>query len=656
MPPKPSLKQQYQDLCEESEDAISCDEGDGAVGVVSTPTVSECVSDAIPVIGVSALDQQESMEFTDVLDGSWFPANRPKRSHAACDAPAGGDEVSQSQMPPPVKKKRTPLPPLPVSKTQASDSSLTVLIAQAPASTPSSTGVDTKRFTHDPIALSRGLKEILDFSTVKDVRVNKHRNIIAVEFCEGVTSELTALLGVTSLGPFAVRCYTPASRKGNECYGVIGPIHEDVNLEELLPSVVCDGFTVTNLMRLPKFGSGSKELSRAVKITFSGPTLPSSVRAGFLSYPVRAYREPPLRCYRCQRLGHMASGCSAKPRCLVCGESHLKESCQASVPRCVNCGGPHVASSRECPRNQDASRIDSLVRGGLDYRSARLRVAHERQQGVPPAGVPSSSSVPSAGNLRPSYVDRDDPVYSASPPGGLTTGVVVADVHQSQGSYYIPRRLPNRALNFAAAASSQVLSSGALSNPLSCASPSVHLDSQPLPDSAPHAHASSGGSTLSTGPLGLLEVCEASIVRKCADLVVEKCESVIFGKCQELIATTVSSLFAKMSALLVEIFSLNLHQEGKKERQMLLIGMVRNHFGPQISEPLLERHQQAVSRATPAHAAAGASSSPGSHPAATPAPSGTTPTPKSQRAPVPASSGKSKNKSKPATRTSTRKS
>ena len=635
MPPKnktvnatPNLKQQYKDLCDDEED--TCLET-----LPSVDANSDCISHESSCVQ----DVPESMDLsTEVLEGSWFGANKSKRSHAASDTI--DDVLGTSPHLSPVKKKRAALPSLPANKTQLSDNSLTVLIAQTSSSVGSLLGEDSKRFTLDPVALSRGLKAALDFSVIKDVRVNKHRNIVAVEFTAGASSHMDALLALPSIGSYSVRSYLPSARRGDVCRGVIGPIHEDVNIDELLPSVTCDGFTVVELTRLPKFKGGSKEMSRAVKICFSGQKLPPSVKVDFMSYPVREFRDPPLRCYKCQRLGHLAGGCTASPRCLVCGGAHLKESCQASVPRCVNCGGPHVASSRECTLNQDASRVDALVRGGLPFASARRRVAEERRNVHPMStGPPLLRHVPS----KDFYIDRDDPSGAQSADAGLSTFQVEADVHNTQGSYYIPRRFPRRPLNFAAAALSQASLPGT-ERPSS----SVAVEALPFSQES-HSAGVGDGAHLPSLEATLLQRCQREILEKCEETILQKCSTVIekcqdhvLRKCQDAIASTVSSLFAKLSALLVEVFSLNLHQEGKKERQMLLIGMVRNHFGPQISDPLLERHRQAASGAV---GSTGVTATPASSLRPGAAPSGPVKTAKTATTAT----------TKPATRPSTRK-
>ena len=144
---------------------------------------------------------------------------------------------------------------------------------------------------------------------------------------------------------------------------------------------------------------------------------------------------------------------------------------------------------------------------------------------------------------------------------------VEADVHHSQSSYIIPRRFPKRPVNYASAATPQGRA-GPVSD-LSAATPSTA-------SAAPRSTVSSAASVHQPSAAAPPDV------------------AVIMENCQQLISTTVSSLFAKLSSLLFELFSLNLLEEGKRERQGLLINMIRNHFGADISSPLLEQYRDST--------------------------------------------------------------
>ena len=96
-------------------------------------------------------------------------------------------------------------------------------------------------------------------------------------------------------------------------------------------------------------------------LTFSDPTLPDKVQVAWQSVRVRPYIPNPIRCFRCQAFGHMASNCKSAERCKRCGGTdHKSETCTAVKPKCAGCEGEHEAWDRACPRLKEAK--DSLKR------------------------------------------------------------------------------------------------------------------------------------------------------------------------------------------------------------------------------------------------------------------------------------------------------
>lgn len=144
---------------------------------------------------------------------------------------------------------------------------------------------------------------------------------------------------------------------------------------------------------------------------------------------------------------------------------------------------------------------------------------------------------------------------------GLNRHVVEAEFHNTQGSYIIPRRYP-RQLALSYSESVQRLlptkSCGAV---------------QPAMDSAVIAGASQ------PQPASYEESLLAM-------------EQRLLGKCKDMIESSITSLFSKLGKFLIEIFSVNLFKENCRERELLLIGLLRNHFGPQIGDPLLEQYHR----------------------------------------------------------------
>lgn len=82
------------------------------------------------------------------------------------------------------------------------------------------------------------------------------------------------------------------------------------------------GAKVIQARRLPYVRNGVKNDSLSVMLQFQGEILPSRVMVGFMSYIVREYVPPLLRCYKCQRYGHVGAVCEGKQRCGKCGGEH----------------------------------------------------------------------------------------------------------------------------------------------------------------------------------------------------------------------------------------------------------------------------------------------------------------------------------------------
>ena len=470
------------------------------------------------------------------------------------------DPASFGSLPELSKKARGSLAAFPSSKTLLSQGSQrTILIGQPLGDCDTFLGSSSRWLSLDPIAVARGLKAIVDHSKVQDIRINRRRNVVAVEFTTVAASEASSLLKVTHIDKYAVLCYRPSTDHKTLSWGVLHDVGLDVDLEELKASIVCADSSVLSVVRLNKFTGGVRQVSTSVKVGFSSASLPSFVRIDFVQMRVRPFVDPPLRCYRCQRPGHLASGCNAKIRCLVCAGNHLKDECTADKPKCANCAGDHIASSRECPYVRDGKKIQELVKTGLSFREARQQVvaaSSSYRPGRPSLAVlPESPSQPS--DSLAGLSQSSSQTLPSSPQ--LRTVTVPIDVHNSQGSYYIPRRYPRQPLNFAEALTQtqpRVPPAPQLSQSITPA-PAVTPDCVPPP--------------LPPSPVAV--------------------EEQVFQKCRDHIDKLFENLFVKLSKFLIEAFSLNLTCENTRERELLLIGMVRNHFSPQTGESLLHDFQ-----------------------------------------------------------------
>ena len=116
-----------------------------------------------------------------------------------------------------------------------------------------------------------------------------------------------------------------------------------------------------------KFGKEGKD-TRQVLIEHVGP-LPGKLDLGIWGvFYIRPYSQEPIRCYRCQELGHGISRCRNPVRCGVCSGSHETRQCieklkakESVTPKCPNCQGEHHAWNKACPAR--LAKVDKAMEG-----------------------------------------------------------------------------------------------------------------------------------------------------------------------------------------------------------------------------------------------------------------------------------------------------
>jgi len=397
-------------------------------------------------------------------------------------------------------------------------------------------GEHAETFLKNPITLARAIKNSpFARNECSDLRVNNRRNILCIQLKEQNDKLISELLTVKNIGKWSIHCYQPANDVAS--YGVIGPVHPDIDVNDIKNSLHTgeENIKIVDLVRMDHFHTGQKKPSSSIKVQFNSKSPPKKVYLDMISYPVREFCPPPLRCFRCQRLGHSASGCTSDIRCLLCAGNHNKDSCSAQILKCANCAKPHKASSNECQYIVKAKEIQKLRIGGMSYKQAEDTVTLNSQS------LPHREEMSEGANIH--LVDN------------------LIDIHNSQGSHSPSIQHPSAIIeNRWTSKTSQPLT----------------FPNSKEPDTAVHHESCSWNESK----------IEAIVTRKIEQITRE-------------IRDENCRLVQGIGKLLNDVFSVKLHQEGTRERKLLLISMIRNNFGDNIGQTLQKEWEQTNSSSLP---------------------------------------------------------
>lgn len=157
----------------------------------------------------------------------------------------------------------------------------------------------------NPLKLSKTMKEVIGLvESVKKLRDG--RSLI---YCKDSRQQKKAL-GVKLIMGQNVICSVQEEKKWVK--GVITGIPTEVTVEKIKRGLM--GAAVIDVKRLKCNRNNERGDSLSVMIHFDEENLPIKYFLGFMSFLVRLYVPPPLRCYKCQKFGYVAAVCRGKQR------------------------------------------------------------------------------------------------------------------------------------------------------------------------------------------------------------------------------------------------------------------------------------------------------------------------------------------------------
>lgn len=221
--------------------------------------------------------------------------------------------------------------------------------------------------SRNPLKISEALKSKL--GNIVYAKTLQDGSIMVI--CKDEAQKVKALQ-IKSLAGYTVKCSSWKERR--VVRGVVYGIPTEVTEEEIKRNV--SNVKVSKVKRLQFTRDGLKRDSLSVMIQFEEEALPVRVMVGYMSYNVREYVPPPLRCYKCQRFGHVAAICKSKQRCGKCGGEHQYGECGENAKlKCCNCGEEHSAAYGGCKVRKRAVKVQNIkINEGITYAEAVKRM------------------------------------------------------------------------------------------------------------------------------------------------------------------------------------------------------------------------------------------------------------------------------------------
>lgn len=224
----------------------------------------------------------------------------------------------------------------------------------------------------NPIQLTKSISK--EIGEVRSAKILRDGSLIII--CKDGEQQGKAIK-INKINGKKVHCSLMNDRKWVR--GVITGIPVNVTAENIKGNVT--NAKVSEARRLKTNRNGIRSDSLSVLVTFDEKRLPEKILIGYMCYEVRPYVPPPLRCFKCQRFGHVASVCKGKQTCGRCGGNHEYGKCaEGTKLKCCNCGGEHSSAYRGCEVSKRAEEVQRIkTTQGISYAEAARKVSGDAQ-------------------------------------------------------------------------------------------------------------------------------------------------------------------------------------------------------------------------------------------------------------------------------------
>lgn len=242
----------------------------------------------------------------------------------------------------------------------------------------------------NPFRISNFLKKHCHGDSLREVKaINKGRQLLVIL----KNKETADILLKQNVIPGPNNSQIPISITESDKLGTKQGVFLCHNTDDMTDDEIIENLNASNadmkivsIQRLKrKNEKGDWIDSSSVVVTMRCSEIPKEIRVGWMIQPMRPFIPDPMRCFRCNKLGHTSKRCNEKKEeernCINCNQSQHtapRVRCERE-PKCANCNSSdHNSAFRGCPKYILEKRVNEImVTRGYARREASAIAANE---------------------------------------------------------------------------------------------------------------------------------------------------------------------------------------------------------------------------------------------------------------------------------------